>query len=115
MFRDNQIQAAAPTMREVLDEHLASGEPLVQNIFRYGSEAWCDLLCLARELYRAGELSEVSEEDYVMLESGAGERASYNGVQVLLDVPEVNYEGSTRYLVSTKVDGIVTKLEFDSE
>jgi hypothetical protein len=102
------------TLDQILDSHLESGISLVQNVFRYGSDSWCRLILLARERYRAGLLTELNEDDFAILESNTGEKRIFEGCSVLLDAPMIIHDRPGFYVVHTEADGVVTKIEFDS-
>lgn len=93
--------------------HVQNNIPLHQNVFRYGSKAWADLLCEARRLYNEGLITELDEEDFLLLESDAGERAKYAGKEVLLDTPEPNWDvpGESIVFVRTE-DGSIERVTF---
>lgn len=87
MFINTQYLGLKPLSQE-LQYHLAEEIPLDETIFRLGSDAWGRLLREARELYKAGAIDELDENEYYLLESDAGEVAEYAGKSVLLDVPD---------------------------
>jgi hypothetical protein len=74
-----------------LQYHLDRQLSITNNVFRYGSTAWAELIREARSLYNAGELTEVFEEDIETFESDMAEEASYNGEAVLLETPQYDW------------------------
>ena len=77
---------------EALSFHIASGEPLLNNVFRYGSEAWCELIREARTMYDAGELTELVEDDLETLEGDVAKEAEHHeDGKILLEVPTYDW------------------------
>lgn len=74
-----------------LQHHLDHQLSITNNLFRYGSTAWAELIREARALYNAGELPEVFEEDLETFESEMAELAEHNGEQVLLETPQYDW------------------------
>lgn len=96
-----------------LKYHLDNDISLDNCIFRIGSDAWCDLICEARTWYDHGYLDDLTEEEYLMLESDAGERAMYEGKIVVLDCPEPTWAFPGECTVySRDENGQVTKVIF---
>jgi hypothetical protein len=83
---------------EGLEYHLDTNIPLYENIYRFGSKSYFDLINEARDLYKRGLLEVNSSVDKWMLEkTNIGEMGIYNGKNVLLDIPmqlnEAEYQG----------------------
>lgn len=70
-----------------LKYHIQSQQSLLNNVFRYGSEAWGALIREARAEYNRGEYAELFDDDLETLESNVAELAEVDGEQVLLEVP----------------------------
>jgi hypothetical protein len=73
---------------------LLGGDSLIDNPYRLGSDKWGEFVREARELYEAGELNDLDEDSYHLLESDAGELAEFEGQQVMLEVPTANFDKS---------------------
>ena len=72
---------------EHLQYHVDNNMSITENIFRYGSESYFNLLKESRELYDAG-LVELSGHDKELFESSdIGRFAMFNGELVPLDLP----------------------------
>ena len=71
---------------EGLQYHLDHNIPLTENIYRYGSEAFFNLINETRELYNNGEI-ELSFVDRELIETNIGEKAMFEGKEVWLDIP----------------------------
>lgn len=77
---------------EALEFHIASGESLMNNVFRYGTKAWCDLISEARAMYEAGELTELYDDDLETLEGDVAKSAIHqDDGEVLLEVPQYDW------------------------
>lgn len=74
-----------------LKYHVQSGQSLLNNVFRYGSEAWGALIREARAEYNRGEYTELFDDDLETLESNVAELADFNGEQVMLEVPTFDW------------------------
>ena len=89
------------SISEDLKYHIKNNIPITENVFRFGSEAYFNLLKETRSLYFKGKLKlDGFNEEFVT--SDAGTKGSYNGKSVWLDVPfeygdfisEAEYKGS---------------------
>jgi hypothetical protein len=69
-----------------LKHHIDSKTPLYDNIYRLGSPAYFELISEAREHWLSG-IMKFCDEDIELLSSDIGKVGSYNGRQVLLDIP----------------------------
>jgi len=80
-------------LSEALTQHIASGEPLLNNVFRYGSDAWCELILEARAAYVRGEYTELVDDDMETLESEVAVLVEHpvDG-PVRLEVPMKNWD-----------------------
>lgn len=98
----------------LIRELLASGVSLIDNPFRLGSEKWCEFVREARSLYNDGALDELDVDSFELLESYAGEIATYNGEPVVLEVPMANHDRPGWYFVHTFDGKEVRLLEFEA-
>ncbi len=71
---------------------LLGGASLIDNPYRLGSDKWGEFVREARELYNAGELDDLDEDSFHLMESDAGELAEFEGKQVMLEVPMENFD-----------------------
>lgn len=77
---------------EALEFHIASGASLMENVFRYGTEAWCELIREARELYERGEFTELYDDDLETLEGDIAKIVQHpEDGEVLLEVPQYDW------------------------
>jgi hypothetical protein len=77
---------------ENLQYHIDNNKPIVENVFRPGSNKYFDLIKEARELYDNNQI-ELSELDTELFESSdIGRFSEYEGVLVPLDLPMENIE-----------------------
>ena len=79
---------------EALRYHIDKSISIHDNVFRYGSEAYCNLMLEAKRLLREGTL-EADVYDREVLSTDIGEFGLYEGVHVPLDLPmsEAEYQG----------------------
>jgi len=73
-------------LSEGLRYHLDNSKPLVENIYRPGSERFFSLICEARKWYNQGMLS-LLEADIELINSDLGEWGIFEGREVALDFP----------------------------
>lgn len=73
---------------EAIVEMSKRGIPLVDNIYRPGSDKYFEFFCEARKMLLAGEI-QLNETNTEILETDIGEIVEYNGVRVPLDWPLV--------------------------
>jgi hypothetical protein len=71
-----------------LKYHIENDLTLTNNIFRYFSKSYFDLVNEVRELYNQGFIS-LNEEDTLMVESDTGEFVMVEGEKIYLDAPFV--------------------------
>jgi hypothetical protein len=124
-----------PLISEHLNYHITNEVPLNDNIFRFGSEEFFNVIQEARELYYEG-MVELSEDDVELVESDFGTQvklssgrvvyldtpmeesfiseAEYNGKKVELGKPRRNSGGGKKYVVYVKnpSTGRVKKISF---
>lgn len=124
-----------PLISEHLNYHITNEVPLNDNIFRFGSEEFFNVINEARELYYEG-MVELNEDDVELIESDFGTQvrlsngrvvyldtpieeefiseAEYNGKKVELGKPRRNSGGGKKYVVYVKnpSTGRVKKISF---
>ena len=124
-----------PLISEHLNYHITNDVPLNDNIFRFGSEEFFNVIQEARELYFEG-MVELSEDDVELVESDFGKQvtlssgrvvfldtpmeetfiseAEHNGKKVELGKPRRNSGGGKKYVVYVKnpSTGRVKKISF---
>lgn len=85
---------------EGLRYHLNESTPLMESVYRIESDAWLDLINEARLAWEMN-LIDLSEDDLFLISTDAGKRDTYEGEEVMLDVPfyideeidEAEYQG----------------------
>lgn len=98
--------------RETIQALLSSGQALIDNPYRLGSEKWGELVREAREMYNTGIIDDLDEDSLHLLEGMSGELREYNGEVVMLEVPMQSFEKPEWFYVYV-FDGETTqKLEF---
>lgn len=75
-----------------LKYHIQSEQSLLNNVFRYGSEAWGALIREARAEYVRGEFTELFDDDLETLESNVAELVEIDGEFVMLEVPMYDWD-----------------------
>ena len=96
-----------PVISEELQYHMDNKISLDENLFRYGSPKYFNVINEARKLYNEG-YSQWSEEDIELLESERGKFFIYEGERLPLDFPMVNeaeYQGKKVELNKPKSGG----------
>jgi hypothetical protein len=78
-----------------LKHHIERRMPLSDSIYRFGSSSYFEMINEARDLWLKG-LVKFCEEDVDILSSDIGKTGSYNGRQVLLDIPFVEESLETK-------------------
>jgi hypothetical protein len=71
---------------EGLKYHLDNQIPLVENVYRYGSESYFNLINEVRELYNKGKV-DLSFMDEELIKTDIGKKAIFEGKEVWLDIP----------------------------
>jgi len=71
---------------EGLRYHLDNQIPLVENVYRYGSESYFKLINEVRELYNKGKV-DLSFMDEELIKTDIGKKAVFEGKEVWLDIP----------------------------
>lgn len=77
---------------EELQYHIDNSISLTENVFRYGSPKYFDVINEARKLYSKG-YNQWSEEEVELLESDRGKFFNYKGERLPFDFPMVNEQG----------------------
>lgn len=96
-----------PVISEELQYHMDNKISLDENLFRYGSPKYFNVINEARKLYNEG-YGQWSEEDIELLESERGKFFIYEGERLPLDFPMVNeaeYQGKKVELNKPKSGG----------
>jgi hypothetical protein len=115
--------------------HIENRIPLTENVYRYGSEGYFNLINETRELYLKGEI-ELSYLDEELIKTDIGKKGVYEGKVVWLDIlyeeeeeliNEAEYQGkkvqlnkpkrggSKKFYVYTKCGGKVKKVSFGAK
>jgi hypothetical protein len=115
--------------------HIENRIPLTENVYRYGSEGYFNLINETRELYLKGEI-ELSYLDEELIKTDIGKKGVYEGKGVWLDIlyeeeeeliNEAEYQGkkvqlnkpkrggSKKFYVYTKCGGKVKKVSFGAK
>jgi hypothetical protein len=85
-------------IKEAVEYHLSEGISFTENAFRPGSEMFFEMVNIAKNLYKEGAYKPADEWEKDMLNSHIGERAIFEGREVILDYPfeeELNEEDKT--------------------
>jgi hypothetical protein len=98
-----------------LKKHIESQNLLVNNVFRYGSDRWAEMIREARALYVQGLLDDLDIDDYALLESNAGEFAFIDDRRVLLDCPEPIHEQPGQFEVYIATPAGTQRIQFEAE
>ena len=78
-----------PLISEELKYHIDNSLSLTENVFRYGSPKYFDVINEARKLYNEG-YNQWSEEEVELIESDRGRFFNYKGERLPFDFPMVN-------------------------
>jgi hypothetical protein len=79
------------SISEGLQYHINNNIPLVENIYRWGSEGFFNLINETRELYYNGDI-ELNSIDKELIETNIGEKAIFENKKVWLDIPMEDIE-----------------------
>jgi hypothetical protein len=104
----NESLGAKITVTENMSYHINNKKPLIENTFRYGSEAFLDLWAEARYLYSRDAIHLSGEDKKIITETNLGDYGLYEGQQVPLDMPmidESEYQGKKVQLNKPKRGG----------
>ena len=75
------------SLQECVDYHINNDISFVKNIFRPGSDKFFAMIKEAKKLYSEGMYQPEDEYERDLLESNIGEKAIYEGQEVILDFP----------------------------
>lgn len=107
------MRVSQEIIAEALEWHRNTQTPISQNIFRYGTEAWGALVREARKLYELGEITELDEDDFYLLESDAGELAVFDGQEVMLDTPQPDFTRENTFIVYVRAGLEIKRIEVE--
>ena len=128
-------KAKNESISESLLYHIENRIPLTENVYRYGSEGYFNLINETRELYLRGEI-ELSHLDEEFINTDIGKKGIYEGEEVWLDIlyeeeeeliNEAEYQGkkvqlnkpkrggSKKFYVYTKCGDRVRKISFGAK
>lgn len=128
-------RAKNESISESVIYHLENRIPLTENIYRYGSEAYFNLINETRELYLQGQIN-LSEQDIEFINTDIGKKGVYEGNEVWLDIiyeeqeeliNEAEYQGkkvqlgkpkrggSKKFYVYTKCGDRIKKVSFGAK
>jgi hypothetical protein len=96
--RFTAFESKDPTLEEAVQYHLDNNISITENVFRPGSDMFFKLIGEAKRLYAEGKYTPVDEYEQDLLKSDIGEKAMYEGQEVMLDFPfaeEINEEDET--------------------
>ncbi len=84
---------------EGLSYHLEKNISLLESVYRIESDAWLDLINESRQLWIEGKI-DLEFDDVFLISTDAGQKATFEGKEVLLDIPfefseifEAEYQG----------------------
>lgn len=108
----DEIKNNSKTLSEALQYHLDNQIPLMENIFRHGSEKYFELFNEARQALNNGEIKLENQDKYILENSDIGLFEEYEGKMVPLDCPfaeeeisEAEYKGKEVQLNKPKRGG----------
>lgn len=93
--------------------HIDNEILISSNIFRYGSKSWSELICEARKLYEDGDVIEVDENEYDMINSNIGIIRIFEGREIMLDTPEPVWD-TDLYEVYVQNENEILRIEFEN-
>lgn len=82
-------ESETDSISEALTYHIESGNLLTENVFRYGSEEYFNIINEARQQYLSGNLT-LSKVDEEIIKTSIGEKVIFEGNEVWLDIPMLN-------------------------
>ena len=100
-YLDSETQLGVPDFKKVsenlsynnlsegLSYHIENQISLAESVYRIGSDSWISIINEARELWEMGEI-ELDDDDLFLISTNAGERAIYEGNEILLEIPFEN-------------------------
>lgn len=78
---------------DYLSYHLQNNISLNNNIFRYASDAWCDLIQEVKELYEKDQI-DLSEEEIELINDDAGKIIYIENEKFILNTPFLNTDNN---------------------
>jgi nicotinic acid mononucleotide adenylyltransferase len=93
-----KIREKPATVKEAVEYHIENKISFTENVFRPGSDMFFEMISEAKKLYSEGKYATQDEWEIDMLQSDIGEKAIYEGQEVILDYPfeeELNEEDKT--------------------
>jgi hypothetical protein len=75
------------TLEEAVSYHLENKISFTENVFRPGSDMFFEMISEAKRLYSEGKYEPKDEWEADMLETDIGEKAMFEGKEVILDYP----------------------------
>lgn len=106
-----------PKISDYLSFHLHNNIKINENIFRYASDAWCDLIQEAKELYDKKEI-QLTEEELALIEDDAGKIIYLNDVKIILNTPMIERDKNSNEIYFVNIineNGKVKKIYFEPE
>jgi len=79
------LKESRVTISEGLQYHIDKQIPLLENVYRYGSESFFNLINEVRNLYNEGKV-ELSRLDEELIKTDIGKKAVFEGREVWLDI-----------------------------
>ena len=76
--------------------HIQNNIKLDNNVFRYGSDAWCDLIQEAKELYEK-EIIELDTDELELIENNSGKIIYKDGQKYILNTPFINSDKNSKF------------------
>lgn len=103
-----------PNFSDCLLYNLHKGFKVQDNVFRYGSDAWCDLISEVKENYGKG-LMELDDDEIEFLKDEPGKIYFDAGKKVILNTPFRNAENNGfEFYVDVLDEGVVKRVYFGS-
>jgi hypothetical protein len=105
-------QSRSQAIIQAIDYHKKTNTPLLECVFRYGSEGWFEFFTTARSQVNEGLLHVALAQDHEVVSGDLGTFADYKGMMVPLDhifededLNEAEYQGKTVQLNQPKRGG----------
>lgn len=110
----SRVYGKNPEFSDNLLYHVENSIPIHENVFRYGSDAWCDLIQECSQLYQNGKL-ELSDEEKEFIEDNPGKIVYIEGKKHVLNTPFRNTDDNNySYFVDVlRDDGSVKRVYFN--
>lgn len=97
--------------------HINNNIKLYQNTFRYGSDAWCDMIQEAKELYEK-DLIELDEEEIELVNNDSGKIVFIDNQKYILNTPFKNTDNNSEHEFFVYIcddDKTIRKINFNAE